>query len=191
MSKHSVLIQWSENDQAFIAMVPELEGLSAFGKTPEEAVKELGVAKKLFLEVLEADGEEIPEPEVLKPFSGQTRLRIPKSLHAALAIEAKKEGLSLNTYLVQLLSEKNVLNQIRKEIEEIREEIKSLKSKVSESRISATSGISFYNPLAVTTAVIESTARPPLAAAGSDEEFLPSYLHKPHLSLIATKQLKT
>ena len=102
MSKHSVLIQWSDNDQAFIAIVPELEGLSAFGKTPEEAVKELSKAKQLFLEVLEEDGEKIPEPDLLKAFSGQTRLRLPKRLHAALSIEARKEGVSLNNYIEQL-----------------------------------------------------------------------------------------
>jgi len=66
MSKHSVLVQWSEDDQAFIAVVPELKGLSAFGDTPEDAVRELSKAKKLFLEVFEKDGEEIPEPNVLK-----------------------------------------------------------------------------------------------------------------------------
>ncbi len=36
-------------------------------------------------------------------FSGQTRLRLPKSLHATLSFLAEKEGVSLNTYLVHLL----------------------------------------------------------------------------------------
>jgi len=138
MSKHSTLVQWSENDQCYIAVVPELEGLSAFGNTPEEAVKELAKAKKLFLEVFEEDGEEIPEPDVLKPFSGQTRLRLPKTLHASLSREAKKEGLSLNTFIVQLLSEKNSLKQAVKvflgEIVRLEEEIKLLRQAVSENK---------------------------------------------------------
>ena len=39
MSKHSVLVQWSEVDKAYIATVSELPGLSAFGSSPEEAAK--------------------------------------------------------------------------------------------------------------------------------------------------------
>ena len=97
MSKHSVLVQWSDEDEGFIATVPELPGLSAFGSSPEKAVEELSLAKEAYLEVLLEDEEEVPEPDVLKPFSGQTRLRLPKSLHAFLSNEAKKEGVSLNT----------------------------------------------------------------------------------------------
>ena len=89
MSKHSMLIQWSEGDNAYIATVSELPGLSAFGSSPEEAVKELSIAKKAYLDVLEEDGEEIPEPALLNPFSGQTRLRLPKTLHESLTNSAK------------------------------------------------------------------------------------------------------
>ena len=112
MSKHSMLIQWSEGDKAYIATVSELPGLSAFGSSPEEAVKELSIAKKAYLDVLEEDGEEIPGPDFLKPFSGQTRLRLPKTLHELLTNGAKREGISLNTYIVQLLSERNPLVEI-------------------------------------------------------------------------------
>lgn len=125
MSKHSVLIQWSEEDNAFIATVPELEGISAFGSTPEKAAKELSVAKKLYLDVLEEDGEEVPEPDILKPFSGQIRLRLPKSLHAALSNAAKREGISFNTYVVQLLSERNSLRLIKREIESLTKKVYS------------------------------------------------------------------
>lgn len=122
MSKHSLVVQWSEEDQAFIAIVPELEGLSAFGETVEEAVRELGVAKKLYLETLEEDGEQIPEPDVVRPFSGQIRLRLPKTLHAQLSREAQKEGISLNTHIVQLLSQRNMLELVLKEIKELKEQ---------------------------------------------------------------------
>ena len=64
MSKHSVLVQWSEADKAYIATVSELPGLSAFGSSPEEAIKELSIAKKLYLEVLEEDKEENDETNI-------------------------------------------------------------------------------------------------------------------------------
>jgi len=113
MSRHSVIVQWSEEDQAFIATVPELPGLSAFGETQEEALRELDIAKGAFLDVMREDGQEIPEPDIHKPFSGQTRVRLPKSLHAALSEQAKKEGVSLNTRIVQLLSERNAMAEVR------------------------------------------------------------------------------
>ena len=123
MSRHSILVQWSEDDKAFIAIVPELPGLSAFGSSPEEAMEELSTAKEAYLEVLQEDGEEIPEPDVLRPFSGQTRLRLPKSLHASLSFEAKRDGVSLNTYIVMLLSTNNSLNQIKDSINELKTRI--------------------------------------------------------------------
>jgi predicted RNase H-like HicB family nuclease len=104
------MIQWSEEDEAYIAFVPELPGLSAFGSSAEEAARELSLAKEAYLEVLTEDEEEIPEPETLKPFSGQTRVRLPKSLHASLANQAKQQGVSLNTHIVYLLSERNLLS---------------------------------------------------------------------------------
>ncbi|MDY6954283.1 MAG: toxin-antitoxin system HicB family antitoxin [Thermodesulfobacteriota bacterium] len=123
MSKHSTLIQWSEEDEAYVAVVPELPGLSAFGSSPEEAAREMAIAKEAFLEVLVEDGEEIPKPEVLKPFSGQTRLRLPKSLHAALANQAKREDISLNTYIVQLLSQRNALAQVEKKVDRLADSV--------------------------------------------------------------------
>lgn len=116
MSKHSVVIKWSDPDNGFIAIVPELKGLSAFGNTPDEAVQELSEAKELYLEVLEEDGEEIPEPDLLKSYSGQIRLRLPRELHASLSEKARQEGMSLNTYLVHLLSERNAYKQVQADI---------------------------------------------------------------------------
>jgi antitoxin HicB len=107
------MIQWSEEDGAYIALVPELPGLSAFGSSAEEAARELSLAKEAYLEVLTEDEEEIPEPETLKPFSGQTRVRLPKSLHASLANQAKQQGVSLNTHIVCLLSERNALSVVK------------------------------------------------------------------------------
>ena len=50
------------------------------------------------------DGMEISEPSDLSHYSGQFKLRIPKSLHKKLSEKAKEEGVSLNQYCVYLLS---------------------------------------------------------------------------------------
>jgi len=95
---------WSDEDEGFIATVPELKNLSAFGETYEEAVKEVKDVIEGYIETLEEDNIDIPAPSTLSCFSGQTRIRMPKKLHQLLSIEAEREGVSLNMLMVTLLS---------------------------------------------------------------------------------------
>ena len=115
-----MVIQWSEEDGGYIATIPELSGLSAFGITRKEALQELEMAKSAYLEVFKEDGCELPEPDTLNSFSGQTRLRLPKSLHASLSRDAKLEGVSLNTYIINLLSERTISQRVEKKIDQLK-----------------------------------------------------------------------
>jgi len=67
--KYAIEIFFSDEDEGFIAVVPELPGCSAFGETEEEALSEVKVAIGLWLEVARQEGREIPEP------SGREHLR--------------------------------------------------------------------------------------------------------------------
>jgi predicted RNase H-like HicB family nuclease len=96
MTKYSYAIRWSDEDAAFIAVCPDFPGLSAFGDTPAEAVEELDVAVGLAIEEYEAEGWRLPAPSAAQEYSGQFRLRLPRSLHAELAQRAELEGISLN-----------------------------------------------------------------------------------------------
>jgi len=51
--KYSISIEWSEEDQSFIASSPVFGGLTAFGNTKEEALKEAEIALEGFLSVLQ------------------------------------------------------------------------------------------------------------------------------------------
>ena len=62
MLKYSISIQYDASDNIFVANVPELRGCMAHGKTREEAMKEIQIAMKLWLEDAEEVGEKIPEP---------------------------------------------------------------------------------------------------------------------------------
>lgn len=73
MRDYVINVFWSDEDNCYIATVPDLEGCSAFGETPEAAVREVEVAKKLWLEVAHEDGEDIPEPSYL-PAEAQRRV---------------------------------------------------------------------------------------------------------------------
>lgn len=64
MSKYSMFVSWSEEDQAYIVSVPELPGCMADGKTPEEAVKEAQIVIDMWIESALEDGETIPEPSL-------------------------------------------------------------------------------------------------------------------------------
>lgn len=121
MYNYSANVLWSPEDQSFIATIPELPGLSAFGQNREEAIQNAFEAAQGMVEVMEEDGEKIPEPQTIRSYSGQLRLRLPVSLHESLASCAEKEGLSLNQYIVYLLSVNftahDVVSEIRKEHE--------------------------------------------------------------------------
>ena len=67
--KYAIEMFYSEEDEGYIAVVPELPGCSAFGETPEEALREIKVAIELWIETAKKEGREIPKPmgkELLK-----------------------------------------------------------------------------------------------------------------------------
>ena len=62
MKDYWINVFYSEEDGCYIADIPDLEFCSAHGQTPEEAVKEVNIAKQLWLECAREDGKPIPEP---------------------------------------------------------------------------------------------------------------------------------
>lgn len=62
MKDYHINIFWSEEDGEYIADVPDLKYCSASGATPDEALREVLVAKSLWLEVAREKGLPIPEP---------------------------------------------------------------------------------------------------------------------------------
>lgn len=56
-------IFFSEEDGGYIADIPDLKICSAFGETPEEALKEVEKAKAVWLEVAQETGKPIPQPK--------------------------------------------------------------------------------------------------------------------------------
>jgi predicted RNase H-like HicB family nuclease len=70
---YHVNIFYSEEDEGYIADIPDLKYCSAFGETPLEALKQLKIAKELWLETAKATGKTIPEPRY-KPDIYKTRV---------------------------------------------------------------------------------------------------------------------
>jgi antitoxin HicB len=103
--KYSMQIFWSEEDGEYVALVPEFPYLSALAKKPDKAVREAVMVTEAVLESLADQGQEPPEPQILSSFSGQIRVRMPRTLHRKLAGRARMEDVSLNTLIVSLLAE--------------------------------------------------------------------------------------
>jgi hypothetical protein len=74
----------------------------------------------LFIKTYEEDGIPIPEPQSVQEYSGQFRLRIPRSLHAQVARMAEAEDVSINQFVLDALAERvggqKVHNQMLKEV---------------------------------------------------------------------------
>ena len=62
MPKYAIEIFYSEEDEGFIAVVPELPGCSAFGETEEEALQEVKIAMDLWITVAKKEGRKVPRP---------------------------------------------------------------------------------------------------------------------------------
>ena len=95
------------NDESgfyFYAHVLELDGCQSTGETFKEAYDNLKDAMKGWIETKLEGGFEIPMPIGYEDFSGKFVVRIPKSLHYKLSLEAKQEGVSLNQYALYKLS---------------------------------------------------------------------------------------
>ena len=115
MNKHAISIKWSDEDNCYVATIPGIKALSTFGMSREEALSELHIAAEAYFEALKTAGKPPPLPEKVIPYSGQLRLRMPKSLHAALSYGAESENVSLNNYIVSLLSERHMERKLLNE----------------------------------------------------------------------------
>lgn len=62
MKDYHINIFFSEDDEAYIADIPDLKYCSASGDTPEEALHEVLIAKNLWLDAAQAKGRPVPLP---------------------------------------------------------------------------------------------------------------------------------
>ena len=92
------------DEGGFVVSFPELPGCLTTGETAEKAIANAQDAKVAWLTAALEDHIVIPEPDDDSAYSGQFKLRIPKSLHRSLAEHSKREGISMNQYCLYLLT---------------------------------------------------------------------------------------
>jgi predicted RNase H-like HicB family nuclease len=63
MQKYEIIIYWSDDDQAFVAEVPELPGCMAHGNSYEEALSNAKEAIQLWIDTAKEFGDPVPVPK--------------------------------------------------------------------------------------------------------------------------------
>jgi len=93
-----------KEEGGFAFSCPELPGCITCAETISQGFEMIEDAKKCWFEACLEDSISIPEPSFINDYSGQFKLRIPKSLHKTLAERSRQEGISMNQYCLYLLS---------------------------------------------------------------------------------------
>jgi predicted RNase H-like HicB family nuclease len=93
-----------KDEDDYVASHPDLPGCVSFGSTPTEACESLVQVKRLWIEGQLSGGAAIPRPPEPESFSGKFVLRIAKQLHSMVDKAAREEGVSLNTYISNVLA---------------------------------------------------------------------------------------
>lgn len=95
-----------EDGGGWLASITDLKGCMSDGETQEEALSNLLDAKAAWIKTAIKRGQQIPLPSSQEDeeYSGKFTLRLPRFLHRELSLAAKKDNMSLNSYLLSLLS---------------------------------------------------------------------------------------
>lgn len=95
---------YADPEGGYVAQIKDLPGCLTQGETLEETMANINEARELWLETVYENDDEIALPSTDETYSGKLLLRMPKSLHRRLAEAAETENVSLNQYILFLLS---------------------------------------------------------------------------------------
>ena len=106
-----------EGEECFEARVKELPDLMEYADSYEEAYQLAIDAIETTAEVFAGKGRAMPQPHVsAEDYSGRITLRLPKSLHRAMVLASEEEGVSLNYYVVNVLSYYSGFAAVRRQV---------------------------------------------------------------------------
>ncbi len=125
------IVIYQADEGGFVAEIKELPGCLTQGETLDEVYDRIETARKAWIEVAYEDGISIPLPQTKQEHSGRFLTRIPRSLHRRLSEEASNEGVSLNQYVLAILSEsvgkgevQTKTTKVVKDLEEVADRMK-------------------------------------------------------------------
>ena len=96
INHYTYRVTWSAEDNEHVGLCAEFPSLSWLAATPERALSGIRQVVADSVADLKTSGEPVPEALADRKFSGRFMVRIPSSVHRALATEAAEQGLSIN-----------------------------------------------------------------------------------------------
>jgi predicted RNase H-like HicB family nuclease len=120
----------ADPEGGYVAVFPDLPGCATQGETLQEAAAMADEARGLWIETEYSRGRDIPEPSLQEQYSGKFNVRIPRSLHRALAASAEREGVSLNQYVLMLLARGDAQAQIARRLEGVGHELRAINEQI-------------------------------------------------------------
>ncbi|MFZ7132186.1 MAG: type II toxin-antitoxin system HicB family antitoxin [Eubacteriales bacterium] len=112
LDKYTIRVEWSEEDECFIARCLEFPSLGSHGPSRSAAFSEMESLLSSTLEWMKEEGERIPEPFGIRNYKGNISLRIPPETHKELAILAAEKNISLNQMITSILERNMYYDQI-------------------------------------------------------------------------------
>ena len=105
-SRYTYRLEWSEDRYQYSAKCLEIDGLYATAPTAQEALARAETAVAAYLRENEEFGISPPRPLGEQKFSGRFVVRMSRSLHARLSMEANEQAVSLNQWVLQKLADR-------------------------------------------------------------------------------------
>jgi predicted HicB family RNase H-like nuclease len=112
LDKYTIRVEWSEEDECYIARCLEFPSLGSHGPYRSAALSEMENLLSSTLEWMEEEGERIPEPFGIRNYKGNISLRIPPETHKELTILAAEKNISLNQMITSILERNMYYDQI-------------------------------------------------------------------------------
>ena len=102
-ARYMKIVEWSDEDGCFVGSAPPLIGPCCHGRDEAKVYAQLCRIVEEWIEILETDGRELPDPLAAKKFSGKFILRVEPALHRRLVAKALAAGESLNSFCAKTL----------------------------------------------------------------------------------------
>jgi predicted HicB family RNase H-like nuclease len=104
VNRYAYRVEWSPDEQAYVGSCIEVPSLKRAAPTAEQTIADLAGAVDQYVQDVQACGEEAPTPLSERSYSGTFVVRTFPELHGRLAIEAAEQRVSMNQWVVQKLS---------------------------------------------------------------------------------------
>jgi antitoxin HicB len=104
LDKTYPVVTYAADEGGYVAEIEELPGCITQADSLKEVYERIEDARRAWIEVAYEEGMEITLPRTEQEYSGKFVIRLPKYMHRRLSQQAILEGVSLNQYVVSLLS---------------------------------------------------------------------------------------